>query len=84
MLVGGFIYLIYQWNTIWHQMIFGWFNIDEIEKEIYENSTIEEGRYPRENKHSIDPIKSILAKTYLEEIQREGSKALCNKKGYIS
>jgi len=44
---------------------------DEIEKEIYSNSTIEE-RYPRENKHSIDPIKTILAKKYLEEIEQQG------------
>jgi len=43
---------------------------DDIEKEIYSNSTIEE-RYPRENKHSIDPIKTILAKKYLEEIERQ-------------
>merc|ERR1712150_141425 len=44
---------------------------DDIEKEIYSNSTIEEGRYPRENKHSIDPIKTILAKKYLEEIETQ-------------
>ena len=52
--------------------------IDEIEKEIYSNSTIEE-RYPRENIHSIDPIKTILAKKYLEEIEQQGrqGKNLC-------
>ena len=53
-------------------------NVDDIEKEIYSNSTIEE-RYPRENKHSIDPIKTILAKKYLEEIEQQGrqGKNLC-------
>ena len=58
-----------------HNIIF-FLNIDDIEKEIYSNSTIEEGRYPRENKHSIDPIKTILAKKYLEEIETQG---VCHK-----